>query len=712
MRKIVFLIILFLPFFAGAQPSEVALIVTGEGATKEEATNNALRSAIEQAFGVFVSANTTFLNDEIVKEEIATIASGNIKSFKELSYLETDGGLRSITLQAIVAIDKLINYSKSHGSSAEFAGAVFGANMRMKEIKLVNESKVIINQVRLIESLAPELFSVRVSLESPFLSSKISFLFDDKLVGYNNYLDQWYDVDANPSKAYVSLPSTLRIPEKCKEEQCYNLPIILSYYPTDVCRTVFSGLMSTINQLSLTEQEVQEYLSTNIAFVEAKFGFSLSKSNLRPSNSITVTSLERLSYSNKYFRTLDTPIQLANISRALCDAFFNSWKLVLKGTEKQESFYILGNPWPGKPKETYPLHMFGKRIHAIDYVFYHQYDRRGKPLLLSLNDDGKWNLYGPLEGNGPDKMSKLDISEWLLAINDDWNSIDGKEGLIEIENESSRWKKKLKYKVLEDLKFETYAGHRLASDQGCLVLVPTNDYNTNGNIRLLRYKSKESIDFASWIDLYDFSLGYSDRGEWATTQSSLVIARVLSQDYREDPVYELRFLLPIAEQQLYTLTGVEIEKCEEAIKNKDIPGWWLSREGKNTSKKDSLQNDDEAIEFLQKVYPNSIDGSFTGDKLCTDRFAEYSRIECEYDPIYQTQDCYSAAVLPNPTFSKYSKVENAYTVQWQRYEHKEKVTVIVVLKKEEGRWLIDNIVQGDRLLFDYSKPPVSIYVDF
>lgn len=142
-------------------------------------------------------------------------------------------------------------------------------------------------------------------------------------------------------------------------------------------------------------------------------------------------------------------------------------------------------------------------------------------------------------------------------------------------------------------------------------------------------------------------------------------------------------------------------------------GWWLSREGEKTGKKDPLQNDDEAIEFLKQVYPNSIDGSFTGDKLCTDRFAEYSKIECEYDPIYQTQDCYSAAVLPNPAFSKYSKVENAYTVQWQRYEHLEKVTVIVVLKKEEGRWLIDNIVvEDDRLLFDYTKPPVSIYADF
>ena len=51
---------------------KVTLVVSGEGATKEQATHMALRSAVEQAYGVFVSANTEILNDELVVEEIAT----------------------------------------------------------------------------------------------------------------------------------------------------------------------------------------------------------------------------------------------------------------------------------------------------------------------------------------------------------------------------------------------------------------------------------------------------------------------------------------------------------------------------------------------------------------------------------------------------------------------------------------------------------------
>ena len=69
----------------------VTLVVNGTGQTKEEATRNALRSAIEQAFGTFVSANTEVLNDELIKDEIVTVSSGNIVSYKELSLSENSG---------------------------------------------------------------------------------------------------------------------------------------------------------------------------------------------------------------------------------------------------------------------------------------------------------------------------------------------------------------------------------------------------------------------------------------------------------------------------------------------------------------------------------------------------------------------------------------------------------------------------------------------
>ena len=66
-----------------AQVDEVTLTVIGTGVNEEQATLQALRSAIEQSFGTFVSANTTILNDKLVQDEIVSVSNGNVKEYKK-----------------------------------------------------------------------------------------------------------------------------------------------------------------------------------------------------------------------------------------------------------------------------------------------------------------------------------------------------------------------------------------------------------------------------------------------------------------------------------------------------------------------------------------------------------------------------------------------------------------------------------------------------
>lgn len=113
---------------------EVTLTVSSDGATKEDAVKNALRSAIEQAYGAFVSANTTILNDELVKDEIVTVSNGSIKEYKEIAAIQTDNGNYLVTLSATVSLPNLITYAKSHGSECEFAGNTFGMEMKLFEL--------------------------------------------------------------------------------------------------------------------------------------------------------------------------------------------------------------------------------------------------------------------------------------------------------------------------------------------------------------------------------------------------------------------------------------------------------------------------------------------------------------------------------------------------------------------------------------------------
>ena len=122
--------------FPTIEQNEITLIVSGDGTNKEKATMFALRNAIEQAFGAFVSSNTQILNDSLVKDEIITISSGNIKKYEYLS--ECDAGKKYlVTLKVIVSINNLIDFTKSKGGEVELSG---GATAVMNQ-KIKSENK-------------------------------------------------------------------------------------------------------------------------------------------------------------------------------------------------------------------------------------------------------------------------------------------------------------------------------------------------------------------------------------------------------------------------------------------------------------------------------------------------------------------------------------------------------------------------------------------
>ena len=155
---------------------DVTLVVSGDGATKEEATHVALRSAIEQAYGVFVSANTEILNDELVKDEIATVTSGNVKSYKELNATILPNGNHMVSLQAVVSTKKLAAYAESKGASCEFAGATFGANLKLLELNRKNTKLAFDNLLKQCEAIAPYLFEIKLEIGDPTVRGNLPIL--------------------------------------------------------------------------------------------------------------------------------------------------------------------------------------------------------------------------------------------------------------------------------------------------------------------------------------------------------------------------------------------------------------------------------------------------------------------------------------------------------------------------------------------------------
>lgn len=182
---------------AVSNPNDVVvLVVSADGVTKDEATKVALRSAIEQAYGTFVSANTTILNDELVKDEIVTVSSGNITGYEEIASALLPNGRQSVTLKASVCISKLVSYAKSKGASTEFSGAAFAMNIKMKELNKKNEKTALENLLKQVEQLIPYVFDKTLEVGTPKvrqdgkydIQMKLNIVPNDNFVNLRNYI--------------------------------------------------------------------------------------------------------------------------------------------------------------------------------------------------------------------------------------------------------------------------------------------------------------------------------------------------------------------------------------------------------------------------------------------------------------------------------------------------------------------------------------------
>ena len=287
MKKLTLLLIALLTLFSVSAQETVKLTVSGQGATKEEATANALRSAIEQAYGVFVSANTQILNDEVVKEKIATIASGNIKEYKELGCGTMPNGQQFVSLSAIISIGNLISYAKSKGSSVEFTCGIFGMNLKMRQINKYNENVAIVHLVEQLKTISSDMF--RVEIDNLGIPVKTD---------WNNYF----------------------------------IDFRLKYYTTSAYKQFNELLFNSLQSISLNANEVKEYKESGGPLYALRYttnGDVLSFSEMKTDGDYNASAY--------YFRNNIVGEILDSIYKIILDAQMSNWQIVRKQLNGSES---------------------------------------------------------------------------------------------------------------------------------------------------------------------------------------------------------------------------------------------------------------------------------------------------------------------------------------------------------------------------------------
>jgi hypothetical protein len=196
MKKLILICTLLLNIACIAQEDKtVTLTVSGTGKTIEEAKTNALRSSIEQAFGAFISSKTEILNDNLVKDEIVSVANGNVQKYDVISQIELPNVGYAITLSATVSISKLTSFAVSKGVEVEFKGGMFAQNIKLQKLNEESEEKATKNLVEVYTQLLENSFDFSLVSSEPVLVKDKSDVYKIKFNvntvvndNYNNFI--------------------------------------------------------------------------------------------------------------------------------------------------------------------------------------------------------------------------------------------------------------------------------------------------------------------------------------------------------------------------------------------------------------------------------------------------------------------------------------------------------------------------------------------
>ncbi len=168
MKQLFLMLALILNISAIAQDDKtVTLLVSGQGKTQDEAKQVALRSAIEQAFGAFISSKTEILNDKLVKDEIVSVTNGNIQKFEIVCEVLLPDGNYSSTLKATVSVVKLTSFFEVRGVEVEFKGSLFALNVKQKILNEQSEISAIDNFISVTDKYIPQCFDYKIQNSEP-----------------------------------------------------------------------------------------------------------------------------------------------------------------------------------------------------------------------------------------------------------------------------------------------------------------------------------------------------------------------------------------------------------------------------------------------------------------------------------------------------------------------------------------------------------------
>lgn len=304
-KYILFILLSFYLLDVCGQSAENNVVITasGSGATQEAAKQAALRSAIEQSFGTFISAKTEMLNDQVIADEMVSVTSGNIKYVEVLNETQLPDGRWGVTLKTIVSVDKLTSFVESKGGVIEIQGGMFAMNIKQQLLNEQGEIKAVAEMVGLLHEPMQLAFDFTIKSGNP------------------------KSIDLESKKWEIPLEVTAT----CNKN-------------IDFCANYF---IRTLSALAMNDGEVASYKSLNkkIYSITVEYAKKIWSFNLRKKTSYDaiVSFASNWEFYTRSFKVNSGIDEIAGMGKGSTTTFFNADKIDFKSDGNWAATYSWGD---------------------------------------------------------------------------------------------------------------------------------------------------------------------------------------------------------------------------------------------------------------------------------------------------------------------------------------------------------------------------------
>jgi hypothetical protein len=214
----------------------VSIVVIGHGKSQDDAVKSALRSAIEQSFGTYISSETVISNDEFISDNITSLSQGSVLSYELLSKNHLPDSSLSLTIRAVVSLTEMQKLTESKGHTTTIAGGLFGANLKLAELQSNSEIKVVSDMTKICKQILEHSIDYNLVIDAP----KKSDIRND-LQGYlseGHYANYWPRADS----LIVDNIYKIKLTVECKPNS--NLDVFIDYF------------LNTLNTIKMSDSEI------------------------------------------------------------------------------------------------------------------------------------------------------------------------------------------------------------------------------------------------------------------------------------------------------------------------------------------------------------------------------------------------------------------------------------------------------------------------